>query len=290
MVDHKNPPASAPLQYSHRQLRAALSVDLRANWGVNMCQSCGFPHTSHAPKLARRAFIASAVASGLLLPASALAKGRKKTASRTEAKAAEPPKPQNVLTPDEALARLIEGNARYQKGLARRHDFVAEREALVSGQNPYAAVLSCADSRIAPEYAFDSSRGDLFVCRVAGNFVNPENIASFEYAVNVLKTPLLLVLGHESCGAVQAAISSIADKTTLPGHLPYLVTALTPAVKTAAGSPGDELENATKENVRLGVQALKTATPLLSAAVNDKRLKVVGGIYRLASGQVEIIA
>lgn len=203
---------------------------------------------------------------------------------------ASPPKPGNVMAPDAALARLLEGNRRYQQGVAARHDFIAEREALVGGQNPYAAILSCADSRIAPEYAFDSSRGDLFVCRVAGNFVSPENIASFEFAVEVLKTPLLLVLGHESCGAVRAAISSIADKTTLPGHLPYLVTALTPAVKAVAGRPGDGLENATRENVRLGVEALKTATPLLSTAVKDKRVKIVGGIYRLANGQVEIFA
>ncbi len=255
-----------------------------------MCNFCGVPHHSHAAKLARRSFIAAAVTSPLFFAASASAKARRKPASEPAQKTAEPPKPQNVLTPDDALARLIEGNKRYQKGLARRHDFIAEREALVGGQNPYAAILSCADSRIAPEYAFDSSRGDLFVCRVAGNFVNPENIASFEYAVQILKTPLLLVLGHESCGAVSSTISSIANKTTLPGHLPYLVTALTPAVKAVAGRPGDELENATKENIRLGVEALRTATPLLSAAVNDKRLKVVGGIYRLSTGQVEILA
>lgn len=201
-----------------------------------------------------------------------------------------PPKPENMMTPDVALERLVGGNKRYQKGLARRHDFVAEREALVGGQNPYAGILSCADSRIAPEYAFDSSRGDLFVCRVAGNFVSPENIASFEFAVEMLKTPLLLVLGHESCGAVKSAISSVNSNSTLPGHLPYLVTALTPAVKAVSGKPGDELENATKENVRLSVEALKSATPLLSAAVTDKRVKVVGGIYRLATGQVEIFA
>jgi len=201
-----------------------------------------------------------------------------------------PPKPENVMMPDAAMARLMEGNKRYQKGVAKRHDFMAEREALVAGQNPYAAILSCADSRVAPEYAFDSGRGDLFVVRVAGNFANPDAIASFEYAVEVLKTPLLLVLGHESCGAVKSTITSIQDKTTLPGHLPSLVAALTPAVKAAAGRPGDQLENATRENVRLTVETLRSATPLLSAAVNDKRLKVVGGIYRLTDGAVELIA
>ena len=91
-----------------------------------------------------------------------------------------PPKPQNVLSPYAALKRLMEGNERYVNGTSRRHDFKREREALVGGQNPFAAVLSCADSRIAPEYAFDSARGDLFVCRVAGNFANDEMVASME--------------------------------------------------------------------------------------------------------------
>jgi carbonic anhydrase len=255
-----------------------------------MCQSCGIPLEIHETKMPRRSFLLGAAVMGSLTATSqAYAKARK-TRRAEPVPEKLPPKPENVMTPDAALTRLIEGNNRYKKGLARRHDFVAEREALVSGQNPYAGILSCADSRIAPEYAFDSSRGDLFVCRVAGNFVSPENVASFEFAVEVLKTPLLLVLGHESCGAVKSAISSIADKTTLPGHLPYLVSALTPAVKEVIGKPGDALENATKENVRLSVEALKTATPLLSAAVNDKRVKVVGGIYRLADGQVEIFA
>jgi carbonic anhydrase len=184
----------------------------------------------------------------------------------------------------------MEGNDRYRKGVAARHDFIAEREALVSGQNPFAGILSCADSRIAPEYAFDASRGDLFVVRVAGNFVNPDNLASFEFAVELLKTPLLLVLGHEACGAVKSTITSIEDNTTLPGHLPSLVTALSPAVKAVAGKPGDELENATRENVRLNVETLKTSTPILSAAVAERRVKVVGGIYRLADGRVDLFA
>ncbi|BDV37858.1 carbonic anhydrase [Methylocystis bryophila] len=230
----------------------------------------------------RRAFMLGAAAA-LTLADGASAKPARKPAPT-------PPKPQNVMTPDAALARLMEGNKRYQKGVAKRHDFVAEREALVSGQNPYAAILSCSDSRIAPEYAFDSGRGDLFVVRVAGNFANPDGIASFEYAVEVLKTPLVLVLGHDSCGAVKSTMTSLQDKTTLPGHLPSLVAALTPAVEASAGQPGDKLENAIRENVRLTVDTLRAATPLLSAAVNDKRVKVVGGIYRLKDGAVDLIA
>jgi carbonic anhydrase len=128
-----------------------------------------------------------------------------------------PPKPENVLSPDAALDRLMKGNARYVEGVSKRHDFNHECEPLRTGQNPFASTLSCADSRIAPEYCFDTARGDIFVCRVAGNFASDEIIASFEYAVQVLNTPLVLVLGHDACGAVDATIKSIKDGTTLPG-------------------------------------------------------------------------
>jgi carbonic anhydrase len=126
------------------------------------------------------------------------------------------PKPQNVLSPDASLNRLLEGNSRYVKEVTLRHDFKHEREALAGGHNPYAAVLSCADSRIAPEYAFVSGRGDLFVCRVAGNFASDEMIASLEYAVAVLATPLILVLGHDSCGAVDATKSHLRMTSRCP--------------------------------------------------------------------------
>jgi carbonic anhydrase len=161
---------------------------------------------------------------------------------------------------------------------------------LSSGQNPYAGVLSCADSRVAPEYAFDSGRGDLFVCRVAGNFANDDVIASFEYAVANLGAPLIMVLGHDSCGAVGAAIKAIKDNATLPGRLPSLVTALAPAVKAVAGQAGDPLANAIRQNVVNNVAALKSASPILDAAVAQGKLKVVGAVYRLADGRVELVA
>ncbi len=244
--------------------------------GSAMCARCD-QGLSHVIVPSRR---------GLLLGASALLLGGLVHAKEKK----QPPKPQNVLTPDAALQRLEQGNARYVKGLARRHDFAHEREALVTGQNPYAAVLSCADSRIAPEYAFDSGRGDLFVCRVAGNFANEESVASFEYAVSVLGTPLILVLGHDACGAVGATIKALKDNTTLPGHLPSLVAGLSGSVKAAADQPGDALANATKQNVVDTVAKLKSATPILSAAVDQGKLKVVGGIYHLGTGKVEILA
>src|SRR5262249_20411161 len=120
-----------------------------------------------------------------------------------------PPKPENVLSPDAALKLLMDGNRRYVEGVTRRHNFKRERGVLTKGQNPYVGILSCADSRIAPEFSFDSGRGDLFVCRVAGNFANDDVIASFEYAIAVLNTPLLMVLGHKACGAIDATIKSI---------------------------------------------------------------------------------
>jgi carbonic anhydrase len=181
------------------------------------------------------------------------------------------------------------GNRRYAEGLTRRHDCGSERAALARGQNPYAGLLSCADSRVAPEFALDSFRGDLFVVRVAGNFLNDDNLASFEFGVAVLGLQLLMVLGHASCGAVKSTIDSVRDSTTLPGHLPSLVAALAPAVKATAGRPGDALVNATRENVRLNVARLKVATPILAKAVEDKKLRMLGGYYDLVSGKVEIV-
>ncbi|HZR88913.1 MAG TPA: carbonic anhydrase [Bradyrhizobium sp.] len=230
---------------------------------------------------------------GLLLGASAMlisSLARAKEDRKEDRKEKKPPKPQNVISPEAALERLKQGNERYVQGVARRHDFRHERKALASGQNPYAAILGCADSRIAPEYAFDSGRGDLFVCRVAGNFANPESVASLEYAVSVLATPAILVLGHDACGAVDATIKSLKDNTTLPGHLPSLVEGLAPAVKAVSGQAGDVLANAIKQNVIDTVATLKSATPILSAAVDQGKLKVAGGIYRLGSGKVDMVA
>jgi carbonic anhydrase len=244
-----------------------------------MCETCRwkYPVYQHASRRAVLQF-AAASAFGLALGGAARAKESKT-----------PPKPQNVLSPDASLELLQEGNERYVEGVSRRHDFKHEREVLVGGQNPYAGVLSCADSRIAPEYAFDTGRGDLFVCRVAGNFANDETVASLEYAVAMLGTPLILVLGHDACGAVDATIKSLKDNTTLPGHLPSLVSALAPAVKAISQQPGNPLDNAIRQNVIDTVAKLKSATPILSAAVEQKKLKVVGGIYRLKDGRVDMV-
>jgi carbonic anhydrase len=245
-----------------------------------MCHLCDTIEAVQSKPTSRRRFLslAGGVAAGLAFAPRAFAKERKP-----------PPKPQNAISPDAALDRLMKGNARYVEGVSRRHDFKHEREALVGGQNPYASILSCADSRIAPEYAFDSGRGDLFACRVAGNFANDDVIASLEYSVAVLNSPFILVLGHESCGAVDATIKSLKDNTTLPGQLPSLVAALAPAVKAVTGQPGDLLANATKRNVIDTVAKLKAATPILGAAVEKGKLKIAGGVYRLGNGKVEMV-
>ncbi|HXN66959.1 MAG TPA: carbonic anhydrase [Bradyrhizobium sp.] len=246
-----------------------------------MCDICHLEKLALRAQPSRRGLLRlfGAAAVGLAVPGAAMAKEDKK-----------PPKPQNVVSPDASLELLVKGNKRYVEGESRRHDFKREREALVGGQNPYAGLLSCADSRIAPEYAFDSGRGDLFVCRVAGNFANPDTVASMEYAVAILGTPLIMVLGHDACGAVDATIKSLKDNTTLPGHLPSLVESLTPAVKAVSASPGDPLANAIRQNVIDNVAKLKSATPILNAAVEARKLKVVGGIYRLRDGRVELMS
>ncbi len=243
-----------------------------------MCRMCRQNSFQTFEPSRRRVLGAALSTCGLLIGAAAGAKEMKP-----------PPKPQNVLTGDASLERLMKGNARYVDGLALRHDFKHEREALAGGQNPFAAILSCADSRIAPEYAFDTGRGDLFVCRVAGNFANDDSVASLEYAVAELGTPLILVLGHESCGAVNATIKSIKDGTTLPGHLPSLVAGLAPAVKAVLQQGGDLLANAVRQNVKDNIAKIRSTGPILSAAVEQGKLKVVGGIYRLRDGRVEMV-
>lgn len=244
-----------------------------------MCNQCSQDRFNQMAPSRRSAMLLTVSALSVALAGRAFAKDNKA-----------PPKPQNVLSPAAALKHLMDGNARYVDGVSRRHDFKHEREALAGGQNPFAAVLSCADSRIAPEYAFDTGRGDLFVCRVAGNFAGTETIASMEYAVAVLNTPLILVLGHDACGAVDATLKALKDNTSPPGHIPSLVDAIAPAAKVAMQQGGEVLDKAIRQNVVDNVAKLKSAAPILSAAVEQGKLKIAGGIYRLTTGTVDLIA
>lgn len=194
------------------------------------------------------------------------------------------------VTGDEALKRLMAGNARYVANAPAMRDFSAGRAARALTQRPFASIVSCADSRVAPELAFDQGPGDLFVVRVAGNFVNEDGLASLEFGAAVLQSQLILVLGHTRCGAVAATIDVVANGTALPGHLPALANAIRPAVVSAReAKPADLLEAATIANVRLNVERLMRAGPILAQRAADKSLTVVGGVYDLASGKVTLV-
>jgi carbonic anhydrase len=228
----------------------------------------------------------SAVAAPLrrrLLGASALA-------ALAPAWAAAPARAAQPVSPDAALQRLMQGNARYVAGrpLARNH--AQGRAARAQGQQPVAAVLSCADSRVAPELLFDQGLGDLFVVRLAGNFVNDDALASMEYAVQFLQVPLLVVLGHSQCGAVSAAIKVVQEGAVLPGHLPGLAQAIQPAVESALRrQPANLLAAATAQNVRHNVARLATAAPILADRASAGATRTVGGVYDLATGAVTLV-
>ena len=211
-------------------------------------------------------------------------------ASGTAAFAADTPLPDNRIGGDAALQRLVQGNARYARGRPTQRDFSVGRVARTTGQKPFAAILGCADSRVAPELAFDQGPGDLFVVRLAGNFVNDDAIASMEYAVKFLDVPLIMVLGHTNCGAVSATIKVLQEGATLPGHLPGLVASIRPAVEAASRrQPAALLEAATAQNVRQSVARLATSAPIIADMATRGAVRVVGGVYDLATGKVSLV-
>lgn len=201
--------------------------------------------------------------------------------------------PLSALDPDAVLAQLIEGNKRFVGGMLEHpgrqpKDFAP----LAEGQAPGAIVVGCADSRVAPELIFDQGVGDLFVVRVAGNVVSnagPLVKGSIEFAVAELGARLIMVLGHEACGAVKAAVAHIDANDTLPGAIRELVDLIRPAAASVRGKPGDKLENAIKANVALGVERIKTLDPILSGFVKKGEVKVVGAVFELRTGAVKLI-
>jgi len=217
--------------------------------------------------------LAAAVAAPLLGQAESAAEGPQRSAS----------------TPEKAIELLRSGNARYAEGNNKSHDFLAGREARTMGQKPFAAILSCADSRVAPELIFDTQPGELFVCRDAGNFATGVTTASLEYAQAVLGVQVILVLGHSACGAVDATIKVLDTGEALPGHLPLLTDAITPAVERARKASGDLLDNAIASNVKLSVETLSTSDPILAPAVKSGKLAVIGGVYQIGSGKVVLL-
>jgi carbonic anhydrase len=198
--------------------------------------------------------------------------------------------PQNAITPAEALKRIMAGNARYDANKPTVKDYSAERAARAVAQYPVAAILGCADSRVSPELVFDQGPGDLFAVRVAGNYMNVDNLASLEYGVEVLGVPLIMVLGHTNCGAVSAVLKSTQKSEPLPGHIFMIVDALQSGVEKAIAAGGDHvLDNAIEDNVRFNVERLKRAQPVLAQRVKEKKLDIVGGVYQLATGQVKLL-
>jgi carbonic anhydrase len=181
------------------------------------------------------------------------------------------------------LKELQAGNTRHaQHRYTHPHQTSARLHELAGGQQPHAVILSCADSRVPPEIVFDQGLGDLFTVRVAGNIATDAEIASIEYAVEHLHTPLIVVMGHQSCGAVAAAIAG----GEAPGHLPTLVRAIDPAVEKARKMSGNLSDNAIRVNVETVVHQLRTSQPVLSHAVAEGKLRVVGAVYSLDKGTV----
>lgn len=195
----------------------------------------------------------------------------------------EPVFAQSTLTPDAALGRLMAGNKRFVDGkmTAHEHDLAILKQDTAEKQEPFAAVLSCADSRVPVELIFDESIGHIFVTRIAGNVITPEIVASLEYGAVALGTKALLVMGHTGCGAVKAALQG----KEVPGQ----ISALFPHIQPAVNQAGDNLEAATKANARNQAALLRESSTVISALVKEGKLKVAAACYDIASGTVMLL-
>jgi carbonic anhydrase len=198
--------------------------------------------------------------------------------------AASPSFAQSTLGPDAALQQLIDGNQRFvdKRLTSFDEDLRQLKENTAEKQEPFAAVLSCADSRVPVELVFDQSIGHLFVVRVAGNIASPDVIASLEYGVAVLHTSVIMVMGHGNCGAVQAAIAGKA----VPGQISGLYSYLRPAVDQA----GDNLDAAIRANAKIQARLLAKSSPVLGAIITQRKLKIVASHYELATGKVTLLS
>ena len=194
----------------------------------------------------------------------------------------EPAHAQSAMTPDEALRALLAGNERFaaNKLTSIEHDLAMLKDRNVDKQEPFAAVLACADSRVPVELVFDQTIGQIFVTRVAGNMVTPEIIASLEYGVAVLGVEVLLVLGHSGCGAVKAAMK--AD--SVPGQISALYPYLRPAVEQSGG----DFNKAIAANAKIQAGLLRTSSPVIRDAIKAGKLRVESGVYDLATGKVSL--
>ena len=203
------------------------------------------------------------------------------------------PEPQAGMRADQALRRLVDGNQRYVKGALKAcaASNPGARSKLATGQQPYAIVLSCSDSRVPPELVFDEGLGELFVVRVAGNVPDPVVLGSIEYAAEHLGSSLIVVLGHERCGAVTAAVDA---KGKPEGNLGSILVAIEPAVKRAKAASGDKpraelVEAAVVENVKLVADNLTKQSPVLKKMVAAGKLKIIAARYDLDDGTVTVL-
>lgn len=190
---------------------------------------------------------------------------------------------QSKLSPDAALRELMDGNRRFTSGhlTAYEEDLAILKQKTSEKQEPFAAVLSCADSRVPVELVFDQSIGHVFVTRVAGNFVTPEIIASLEYGAAVLGTKVILIMGHAACGAVKATIQG----KQVPGQISALYLHIQPAVDQA----GPDLEAAIKANAKIQAALLRQASTVVSSLIKENKLKVISAYYDIASGSATIL-
>jgi carbonic anhydrase len=219
-------------------------------------------------------FVAGAIGTGILA-----------ARAGAELAAPEPAIAQNNVTPQQALQMLVDGNQRFVNNMRQNPNQTLARVTQVApSQAPFAAILGCADSRFPAEILFDRGVGDIFVCRVAGNVTTPEEKGSLEFGTLVLGAKVLMVVGHENCGAVKAAITG----GELPGQIGSLTQAIKPAVESSKNQPGDKVVNAVKENIKLQASRLKDS-PVISGLIQEGKLLVVGGYYDLDTAAVQII-
>lgn len=187
---------------------------------------------------------------------------------------------------DESLQKLIAGNQRFVESKMFHSNQSAERrDEVAKEQHPIAVIVSCSDSRVPPEILFDQGLGDLFVIRSAGNLVDDIGLGSIEYAAEHLGVQLIIVLGHERCGAVSAAVQG----GEAPGHIAKLIEEINPAVEKAKKQSGDLLDNAVLSNIKIVVEQLQNSEPILKEFVHDKKLNIVGARYDLDDGVVTIV-
>ena len=193
-----------------------------------------------------------------------------------------------AMKPAEALDRLKQGNGRFLGGAASPRDLKAQVKATASGQYPFAAVLSCMDSRVPPELVFDQGIGDLFVVRVAGNVVDTDDLGSLEYATKVVGSKLILVMGHTSCGAVKGAIEDVKL-----GNLTFLLEKIRPVVNAAG--PGDVkdaayVDRVAQANVRQTIREIREKSPVIRELTDSGKIGLAGAMYDVATGKVTFLA